>query len=229
MSWLKLDDHLDEHPKLTRCDGDYDAALSTLVQMGLYCARNLTDGLVPSRVVSRFDRRIVDILREPFNGGAGFLEDVSGGLFLHDYLDYNPSREKVLRDREQERQRKEAYRLSQRDTHRDSPTDGCPEVIDPVPVPGALDLNPKPQRSKDKPLSRENDLKGIHPSALGKWEEKQRREATPAELSSLRTLCKKHDSQTVCEAIAQAYVQINEGSSKVDNVWGLITSIAGAS
>ena len=112
VSWLRLDDKLDEHPKLTRANGHYDAALSTFVQLGLYCARNLTDGYVPARVVARFDPAIIALLSEPMDDGRpGLLEDAEqGGKVLHDYLDYNPTREKVEKERVRGKQRQAEWR-----------------------------------------------------------------------------------------------------------------------
>jgi hypothetical protein len=111
MSWLKLDDRLDEHPKLTRANGHYDAALSTFVQLGLYCARNLTDGVVPARVLQRFNPEIIELLSEPFGDRPGMLEDgPQGSKVLHDYLDYNPTREKVEADRAAAKVRQQEWR-----------------------------------------------------------------------------------------------------------------------
>ena len=75
-----------------------------------------------------------------------------------------------------------------------------------------------PDQSKDN-LS----LDGIADSVLGYWEGKAGREARADELVSLRSLCKHHKPEAVCEAIGQAVMQ---GSPPTN--FGLITTIAKA-
>lgn len=103
MPWGRLDDSLYDHPKLDAL-GRYRLScigLNTLAQS--WCNRWLTDGLVPTDRVERLGgtvalaNRLVD---------AGLWEKVDGGYRIHDFLDYNDSRETVLAQREAARARR---------------------------------------------------------------------------------------------------------------------------
>lgn len=115
MSWVKLDDGFAEHPKVIAA-----GPLAGWVHVcGLcYCNRNLTDGYVPRAIARRLAdfehvgletggvpgmvavgvdvdcELLVEILVE-----VGMWEEVEGGYVIHDYLDYNPSKEDVLAKR----------------------------------------------------------------------------------------------------------------------------------
>jgi len=120
VTWIKIDDHFDEHPKLARV-GPLGHALWFA---GLaYCNRNLTNGFIPwaiARTLVSWDfldetgtARIyigsVEIVseegavRSEYVIGllvrAGVWEDASGGFAVHDYLDFQPSRASVLKER----------------------------------------------------------------------------------------------------------------------------------
>ena len=79
-----------------------------------YCARHLTDGrlrpnVVESLVPLQRDReRQVKMLID-----VGLLYDHEGQFYVHDYLDYNPSRDETAEKREKDRVRKEEARKRQ--------------------------------------------------------------------------------------------------------------------
>lgn len=96
MPWVRMDDQYPEHPKVDRV-GPYAAWLN--VCAWAYCARNLTDGFVPSERVARLANvpqpaKLAKALVE-----ARLWEAVEGGYMVHDFLAYNPSREQVLKER----------------------------------------------------------------------------------------------------------------------------------
>src|SRR6266705_2800835 len=96
MAWVRLDDGYPEHPKVDRV-GPLAAWLN--VCAWAYCARNLTDGFVPDGRVDQLaavqkPRHLVELLLE-----GKLWERVPGGFLVHDFLDYNPSREQVLKER----------------------------------------------------------------------------------------------------------------------------------
>lgn len=99
MPWLKLDDVFTEHPKVI---GLSDAAFRVHVHALCYCVRLKTNGVVTQaalrtlRGTPRLAQQLVDALCwEPRK---------EGGWLVHDFLDYNPSREQleVERERKQE-------------------------------------------------------------------------------------------------------------------------------
>lgn len=130
MSWAKIDDHFATHPKIIAAGGD--AAWLHVCAL-CYCAEHLTDGLVPKALVGRLsDRKRPHALASRLVEVGMWLDD-GEAYRLHDYLDWNPSREQVLREREAAKERR-AKRGRTSDERR-------PNVINPVPVPVPKDLS----------------------------------------------------------------------------------------
>lgn len=97
MPWAKLDDTFHAHPKTAEAGtlgvGLFAIALS-------HCSQYLTDGFVSEAVL----RRLIPDVEDPMAVAerlvkAGYFETANGGFQIHDYLDYNPSRAKVLKER----------------------------------------------------------------------------------------------------------------------------------
>src|SRR5258708_5834180 len=99
MSWVRLDDGFADHPKVV---GIGPAALAVHVWGLCYCARHLTDGFVPidslagcSLVTTKAEReRAVERLIR-----AKLWKRSRGGFRIHDYLEFNPAAEKVMKER----------------------------------------------------------------------------------------------------------------------------------
>lgn len=112
MGWARIDDGLHSHPKAYRVSlpalGLWTIALS-------YAAHYETDGFIEDgwlrSVAARHGSRGRALVHELVD--AGFLEPAEGGFDLHDYLDYNPSREQLGRSRAKELRKK----ALQRDRH----------------------------------------------------------------------------------------------------------------
>lgn len=108
MAWVKLDDGFPNNPKVASVS--LRARWLHLVAM-CYCGRNLTDGALSSRavrvVVAEADvpRKHVDELHH-----AGLWDRAADGYLIHDYLEYNPSRDKVLEDRDAAKRRMQRLR-----------------------------------------------------------------------------------------------------------------------
>ena len=99
MTWAKIDDNFCDHPKVVQAGpvaiGLWTCALS-------YCAKYLTDGFIPTNQV----KRILIDLDDPMQVAeklvsVGLWEMSDGGFIFHDYLVYNPSKEQVLKDRQE--------------------------------------------------------------------------------------------------------------------------------
>lgn len=96
MAWVKIDDQFTDHPKVVAVG----PVAGWLYLCGLtYCSRFLTDGHIPAAQV----RRLADVKNPDRLAAAlveaGLWESCDGGYRVHDYLDYNPSRERVLQTR----------------------------------------------------------------------------------------------------------------------------------
>jgi hypothetical protein len=93
LSWFKIDDGFDTHPK-TLAAGNEAAGL--WVRCGAYCSRHLTEGRVPRAVALMYgDMHLIDTLVK-----VGLFEPIEDDWLIHDFHDFNPSKEKVLGDRE---------------------------------------------------------------------------------------------------------------------------------
>lgn len=90
MPWAKLDESFPDHPKVA---GLSDKAFRLHITAICYCARMLTDGEVPTHILSRIGatQKLAAELQT-----AGLWESTSRGSWLiHDYLEYNPTRADV--------------------------------------------------------------------------------------------------------------------------------------
>ncbi len=105
MPYLNVDDHMDEHPKVV---GLSHPAFRLYVTAMLYAARNLTDGAVPKAkarewAAARYATELVDagLWHDVGKGCTRPAVDpptcretgVDGSYLVHDYLEWNHSRE----------------------------------------------------------------------------------------------------------------------------------------
>ena len=131
--WVKIDDKFPQHPKIASAG---PLAIAMQVAGLCYCNRELTDGFIPRSIartlldwqIEREDGRlftiavtcgmmgddlssqwVIDLLCE-----TGMWEEVIGGYQIHDYLDYQPSREQVLAERDQAKERMQRVRETRR-------------------------------------------------------------------------------------------------------------------
>lgn len=126
MAWVRLDDGFSEHPKVVKA-GPLGMALQ--IAALCYANRNLTDGFIPKAIVPllvNFDgigltaspdssepvaatwQYVVEILLK-----AGLWEKANGGYMIHDYLDYQPSREDMNKARKENARRVREHRAKQ--------------------------------------------------------------------------------------------------------------------
>ena len=109
MAWVKLEDTFVEHIKVLNA-----GALAGWLHVCAisYCNRNLTDGYVPGAVARRLadiptpQKHIDALVRE------GLWVESGPDYLLHDFLEYQPSKAKVLEDREKARKRTAASRAN---------------------------------------------------------------------------------------------------------------------
>ena len=122
MSWVKLDDQYPDHPKIVEV-GPLGMALHTAATC--YCARYLTDGFVPTAMITRLIN--LDGISVESNGVSnsvshkkitdqltlvGLFEIVPGGFIVHDYLKYNPHGDHVKAEREANTKRQAEWRAA---------------------------------------------------------------------------------------------------------------------
>jgi hypothetical protein len=95
VSWAKLDDRFWMHPKVTAIGNEGAGVFARMIS---YCAGYTTNGMVPAEAVRVIcpNRKLL----ERMNDLDVFELRDSGSVFIRDYLDYNPDRDKIEADRE---------------------------------------------------------------------------------------------------------------------------------
>jgi hypothetical protein len=119
MAWVRIDDKFPQHPKIASAG---PLAIAMQVAGLCYCNRELTDGFIPRSIARtlldwQFEREdgrlftiaitcgmvgddlssqwVIDLLCE-----VGMWEEVPGGYQIHDYTDYQPTKQQILEERE---------------------------------------------------------------------------------------------------------------------------------
>jgi hypothetical protein len=131
-----MDDSLYDDPAVIRAG---TAAFGLYARCGVYVARQLLDGFVPSELAAQWGtpewiRKLTE---------AGLWEIVSGGFNMPRYLTDNPSRDKVLAERKMKAERQAKWlekkrRVSRRTTNASSngAIDGQKDVAQPPSLKG---------------------------------------------------------------------------------------------
>jgi len=103
--WFKVDDSFHSHPKVIAAGNE---AAGLFIRCGSYAAQHLTDGFIRRDVALLYGS---DVLAATLVR-TRLWHRARGGWTIHDYLDYNPSREAVENERkhaaERQRRRREA-------------------------------------------------------------------------------------------------------------------------
>jgi hypothetical protein len=168
MPWVRIDEEFPHHPKVVKA-GPLGMAMQ--VAALCYCNRYLTDGFVPRSVAAT----LLDFsglgmrmwMGELAGGGedaswelvvgdledAGLWERVEGGWQIHDYHDYQPSREHVLKVREVRREvGRKGGQAKGKQVAKQPPSNGeanAEAKSNPVPVPDTVTTTPFPSPSPD--------------------------------------------------------------------------------
>ena len=116
MPWVRLDENAMEHPKI---GGLSDGAFRLWVQGLAYCQKFLTDGWIAS--VALRGLRAYSAKRTMALVDSGLWHTGTDGVQVHDYLDWNESKERVLEQRRCSRERMANMRRTSREV-RNPPT-----------------------------------------------------------------------------------------------------------
>jgi hypothetical protein len=160
VSWFKLDDQFPRHPKVLQISAE---TAWLFVAGGCYCAQYLTDGIIPKAAVAGLTTaRKWQVCAESLVR-VGLWHDRGDYYEIHDYLDYNPTREEVENVRQQARERraKGGKRSRERRANATNPDPTRPEVLAEPTL--AAD---KPPRPRDVIFDSLCDVTGTDPSQL---------------------------------------------------------------
>src|SRR5215469_2418786 len=115
MPWFRLDDTFHSHPKILAAGNE---ATGLYVRCGTYAAQHLTDGFIPENTALLYGASKIRSRGDDATPGTETLAEtlvrvklwrrVRGGWRMPDYLDYNPSKQAVDKERKAaaERQRR---------------------------------------------------------------------------------------------------------------------------
>lgn len=109
MSWGRLDDGFYDHPKVLRCWNRHPAALGLHARAMSWVAKQETNGHLPEDIAAMLQPddterdAMVSVLVD-----TGLWHENGEGFVIHDYLDYNHSREELQEKRRRDRDRKRA-------------------------------------------------------------------------------------------------------------------------
>jgi hypothetical protein len=107
MTWLRLDDGFATHPKVLQVS---DRSLRAFLVALCWSGHHSTDGKVPASVISR--RAAAELLK------VGLFEVGDEESFLvHDFLDYNPSKEEIENERRSSRERMRRVRQNKQENN----------------------------------------------------------------------------------------------------------------
>jgi hypothetical protein len=117
MPWFRLETEIIRHPKVQEIPaGERPGALALFVAALAYCSEMLTNGHIPRSVLAGLAHEIG--LKRPRKVTekllvVGLFEQSNGDFFVHDYLDFQPSRADVQARRKADAQRQRKHRKQQ--------------------------------------------------------------------------------------------------------------------
>lgn len=111
MPWVRIDENAMDHPKFIALSAN---AWRLWCEGMTYCQKHLTDGLIPrqgAKGMRYHSQASVAMLLAVLVPGKGPLwHDEAGNYRVHDYHDWNESRDRVLQARSENRDRRRKWR-----------------------------------------------------------------------------------------------------------------------
>lgn len=155
--WFKVDDSFWSHPKVIAAG---NAAIGLWTRCGSWCAEHKTDGLIPEAFAKQVGtpgqirKLVVAGLWEPVDNSPGSVDGACGYL-MHDWPDYQPTREtwRILNEKNAERQRifREKNKENDERSHGESQASGMSNGV----------TNASPSRTTRVDPTRPNPIDGV--------------------------------------------------------------------
>ena len=189
MTWVKLDDRFFDNPKIAALS---DAAKVAYLEATCYCARELTDGFVPLNKGNRFagKARVAQELVPQL------WELADGGYRVHDYLKYNPPREKVLAERAAAQRRMFGLRSGEQLANEDRSSDAPVKPVTPSYIP----LSPEPSTTIPPVLANGDAQVPV----IRAFEHCFGRPLSPMEIEGIKALDEEHPRDRIDYALREA-------------------------
>lgn len=138
MGWVRLDDNFADHPKIIALS---DTAFRLFITGLCYSNRQLTDGLIPYQIVNAW---VGDNPLKPSDEleDQNLWERVGKGFMIRSYTEYQPTKEKVTKKRDEARDRLNKYRESKRNANETSFNDVSDTDLIHIPQPNPTHTQP---------------------------------------------------------------------------------------
>lgn len=228
MPWVRLDDGFPEHRKALAAGND---ACWLFVAALCYAGRNLTDGFIPDAQVDRLTgqrgaRKLADRLVE-----VGLLDAVDGGFQIHDYSDYQPTKEQVTKTRTGTAERVRKHRRNARGNGVTS--------VDETPLPhegagagtaGGVVRTENRTTDNDHEIDASAQASGILHPQLGEVVSILEAARGPhgglmVEPASIDSMLKAHPDRDVVSAAHEVAAMVAEGTNRVSSATSLIGAV----
>lgn len=144
MPWFKVDDNLAFSSKVMLAG---NAGMGLWVRAGSWSAAQLTDGFIPSHVALALGSpdEATSLVK------SGLWVESDGGYQFHDWDDYQPKKDDVLKEREDKRQRMADLRAKRRDAARAESVTSNSRVTTPARAGSVTNLCSSPDPTRPDP------------------------------------------------------------------------------
>ena len=137
MGWVRVDDNFADHPKIIALS---DKAFRLFITGLCYSNRQLTDGVIPYQIVSAW------VGDDPFKPSdeledQNLWERVDKGFAIRSYTEYQPTREKVNKKRDEAKERLRKFRDKQNSNETEKKLSPQPNPTQPNPYPLDIDIS----------------------------------------------------------------------------------------
>ncbi len=222
MPWGRVDDHHYRHEKLGELDEDLRKGCIALFWLAIsWCNDRLTDGRVPGGTV-----RILggDLAEADELVRVGLWERDGSAYSVHDFLDFNQSKEQVIRMRAQRALAGAAGAKSRwhpdSDTANDLPNEPANDLPNETDAP--VTRNPSPVSRLPEPTSRDG-LPNLTPPVIEALEVRTGRAAIaagPRQLTELDRLVEDHGPDKVIKAMG--VINAGERITARQLIWAVV-------
>lgn len=124
--WFRIDENAMDHPKFLALT---DGAWRLWCEGQAFCRKHLTDGIIPPAALKGFryfrPARLQELLAVTVPGkGPCWYRATDGTITVHDFLEWNDSRDAILKARDEGRERKKKWK-----EQRNAVPDTVPDVV----------------------------------------------------------------------------------------------------
>lgn len=222
MPWFKVDDNFYDHPKLLDVP---NAAVGLWTKAGSWCARHLTDGVIPAAKVRDFKGTTAQV-SALISSGLWVESTTTSGAKAYafcNWSEYQPTKESVEKERAEaaERKRKSRNRKARDQEQSKNVTGDVTPESHPMSQEGVTDVSHFPDPTRPDPTHKEEEKqpkkKNDYPASFEEWYEIYPRHVGKADaLKAWKAATKKVNRDDLNDA-TRRWAQAYEASGKDPN------------